>query len=207
MAVIFTLALAGAAVAGLAGAANQPSSSAGDGSGALASAAAEQHRLDAADLKVVKRSTVKLPLTGASFTEAKVFDSSTRLTYGVALDSAGNTVDSAAAQKKELAAYRARYGTMTPDLSRRAAAAAPDQLIDVGFYLKSNAQAVVNRANIPDSAAGPAAIEAVKKADAASDARVEAAVADAVGPFVADLKSGGNAVTAVGTISPAVFAR
>jgi hypothetical protein len=150
---------------------------------------------------------VQLPLTGVSYTEAKVLDSKTSQTYGVALDSAGNTVDSAAAEKKELAAYRARYGTMTPDLSRRAAAAAPDQLIDVGFYLKSDAAAVANRATLPASAAGPAAIEHVQKAEDASKARVKAAVADAVVPFARDLRSGGNAVTAVGTMSPAVFAR
>jgi subtilisin family serine protease len=202
MAVLFALAVAVASV-GLAGANSQPSSP----GGALEAAAAQQHGLDADDLKVVKQSTVDLSLTGESYTEAKVLDTAAGRTYGVSLDSAGNAVDSKAAQGRELAAYRDRFGTMTRDLSRRVANSAPDGLVDVGFWLKSNHLSVATRPEVEKSASGPATIHAIETAEAASDRRVSAAVADVVKPFAADLRAGGNVVTEVGDDSPSVFAR
>ena len=168
----------------------------------LIDAAATKYQLGSTDLGVVSKTAVRMPVTGVSLVRAKVMDRSTNLSYGITLNAAGESVSYASARRAESRAYRAEFGTASPELVRILAASSANQRIPLGFWLKSNHNSVVSRAGVHPGVTSAQA--------AAVESRNLDRLADAVRPvnrsFSAFLSSRGYRVVSAARFSPAVFA-
>ena len=191
-------------------------------------AAAQTYGLDPADLQVLNTATANLPLTGRQLTQAKLlhFDGNV---YGTALDEEGQVVDPEAFFEAERAARQAKYGKFTPELYDFLASAAPDQPVEVAFWLHADTstqprwpdmEMFPTRESLPGQPKEPDVAPPVDERAVASEAReaelkaleaehdkqMEAWAAATQAPFLSALESQGFRAGYTDRNSPLVFA-
>src|SRR5215510_14556794 len=96
--------------------------------------AAKREGLDASRLKLVKTSTVELPLTGRHVKTAKVLNTDTGQAFAASIDDSGQEVDFSSLKAEEQRAYRAKYGKLHPKLHQKVEDTRGDQKIKVAFW-------------------------------------------------------------------------
>src|SRR6185369_2290729 len=85
----------------------------------LLDVAAKREGLDATRLKVLKSTTVELPLTGRHVQTAKVLNPENGQTFTASIDEQGQDVDFSTLKAAEQRAYHARYGKLDPKLYKK----------------------------------------------------------------------------------------
>lgn len=85
---------------------------------------------------VINTATVKLPLSGAVFTETKMFDLKTGSIVGSALDSKNSRVDAQKLIAEENRLFIEKYGKLTPEVYDAVQKRAGSDMISVGILLR-----------------------------------------------------------------------
>jgi hypothetical protein len=167
--------------------------------------AAEFYGLSAENLQVEYKGQVDLPLTGQSFTYAKVLDQSSGGSFGIALNAIGKVVDADALRAAENVAYNATFGKLNPSLANDLSSLSPNDMVSVSIWLSMGGR----DASLPRLGIGEASgmsreeLKQIKTNNLARSAQIHQEVEQ---PLIDFIPTVGGRVISAATDAPLVFA-
>ena len=169
----------------------------------LLEVAARREGIDAGQLRVLKSTTVELPLTGRHIKVAKVLNTINNQELSASIDEQGQDVEFSALKAEEQRTYRARYGKLDPKLHKKVEAVRGGDKIKVAFWLNPTEDL---DAQDPRNGRTDLTREEVDALIAQRMEQVKAATARATEGLTRALERAGHVVDRRGEGAPMVFA-
>lgn len=167
--------------------------------------AAESYDLSAENLQVGYQEQVELPLTGQSFSFAKVIDAASGAVYSIALDASGVVVDGEALRQVEKETFFSTYGKLHPSLAKHLLSLSDKDTVRVSIWLSMGGRDVSIKRPSPGTARSMGA-EAVNQLKAEGLARAAQLHQEVEQPLLDLLPTLGGQVIGAAETAPLVFA-